>query len=53
MLLNGAVAAQFDPGGELNSAITFAIEDGRIARIYTIRNPHKLERLDEVAQLSR
>ena len=51
--LNGAVAARIDPAGELNTAVTFVVEDGRIARIYAIRNPHKLERLDQVAELRR
>jgi len=53
VLLNGAVAARIDPSGELDTAITFVVENGRIARIYAIRNPHKLERLDKVAQLRR
>ena len=29
------------------------IEDGRITRMYAMRNPHKLGRLDEVAELRR
>jgi RNA polymerase sigma-70 factor (TIGR02957 family) len=53
LLINGAVAARIDPGGEFNTALTFVVEDGRIARIYVIRNPHKLGRLDEVAELRR
>ena len=53
LLLNGAVAARIDPAGELDTAIAFVVEDGRIARIYAIRNPHKLGRLDEVAELQR
>ncbi len=53
LLLNGTVAARIDPAGELDTAVAFAVEDGRIARIYAIRNPHKLERLDEVAELRR
>jgi ketosteroid isomerase-like protein len=53
MLINGAVAARIDPAGELNTALTFVVEDGRIARIYVIRNPHKLGRLKEVAELRR
>jgi RNA polymerase sigma-70 factor (ECF subfamily) len=53
VLLNGAVAARLDPSGELNTAVTFVVENGRIARIYAIRNPHKLERLDKVAELRR
>jgi RNA polymerase sigma-70 factor (ECF subfamily) len=53
LLLNGAVAARIDPAGRLNTAVTFVVEDGRIARIYAIRNPHKLGRLDKAAQLRR
>jgi RNA polymerase sigma-70 factor (ECF subfamily) len=53
LLINGAVAARIDPAGKFNTALTFVVEDGRIARIYVIRNPHKLGRLDEVAELRR
>jgi RNA polymerase sigma-70 factor (TIGR02957 family) len=52
-LVNGAVAARIDPGGEFDTAITFVVEDGRISRMYAMRNPHKLGRLDEVAELRR
>ena len=52
-LINGAVAARIDPGGEFDTAITFVVEDGRISRVYAIRNPQKLGRLDEVADLRR
>jgi RNA polymerase sigma-70 factor (ECF subfamily) len=31
--------------GALESAMTFEIEDGRIARIYVQRNPEKLRRI--------
>jgi RNA polymerase sigma-70 factor (ECF subfamily) len=53
LLVNGTVAARIDPGGELETAITFVVEDGRITRMYAMRNPHKLGRLDEVADLRR
>jgi RNA polymerase sigma-70 factor (TIGR02957 family) len=53
LLLNGAVAAGIDPAGELSTAVTFVFEGGRIARIYAIRNPHKLGRLEQVAELRR
>jgi RNA polymerase sigma-70 factor (TIGR02957 family) len=53
LLLNGAVAAWIDPAGELNTAVSFVFEGGRIARIYAIRNPHKLGRLEHVAELRR
>jgi len=51
--LNGAPAGRIDLAGALDTAVTFMVEDGRIARIYAIRNPHKLARLDEEATLSR
>jgi RNA polymerase sigma-70 factor (ECF subfamily) len=51
--LNGAPAGRIDLAGEPNTAVTFVVEDGRIARIYAIRNPHKLGRLEEVAELRR
>ena len=53
LLLNGAVAARIDPAGEFNAVVTFVVEDGRIARIYAICNPHKLGRLEKVAELRR
>ncbi|NEK57898.1 RNA polymerase sigma-70 factor [Geodermatophilus sabuli] len=52
-LVNGAVAARIDAGGEFDTAITFVVEDGRITRLYAMRNPHKLGRLDQVAELRR
>jgi RNA polymerase sigma-70 factor (TIGR02957 family) len=52
-LVNGAVAARIDPGGEFDTALTFVVEDGRISRLYAMRNPHKLGRLDTVAELRR
>ena len=33
--------------------MSLVVEDGRITRIYAIRNPHKLGRLDTVAELRR
>jgi RNA polymerase sigma-70 factor (TIGR02957 family) len=53
LLVNGAVAARIDPAGEYDTAVTFTVEDGRITRIYAVRNPHKLKRLDEVVELRR
>jgi RNA polymerase sigma-70 factor (ECF subfamily) len=51
--LNGGIAARIDPGGANDTAVSFVIEDGLITQIYAIRNPHKLERLVEVAELRR
>jgi hypothetical protein len=33
--------------------VTFAVEHGRICRIYSIANPHKLGRLEKVTDLRR
>ncbi|WP_346621911.1 RNA polymerase sigma-70 factor [Blastococcus montanus] len=52
-LVNGAVGARIDPGGQSDTAITFLVEDGRISRLYAVRNPQKLGRLDTVAELRR
>ncbi|UJA20967.1 RNA polymerase sigma-70 factor [Thermoleophilia bacterium SCSIO 60948] len=51
--LNGATAALLDIEGDFRTAINFAVEDGRITRILTVRNPEKLARIDEVAELRR
>src|SRR5215203_809854 len=51
--LNGAPAVRIDLAGEIDTAVTFVVEDGRIARIYAIRNPHKLGWLEKVAELRR
>jgi RNA polymerase sigma-70 factor (ECF subfamily) len=53
LLVNGAVGARIDPAGELETALTVVVEDGRITRMYAMRNPHKLGRLDDVAELRR
>jgi DNA-directed RNA polymerase specialized sigma24 family protein len=53
LLINGSVAVRIDPDGEFNTALTFAFEDGRISRIYAMRDPHRLERLHQVAELRR
>ena len=39
--LNGMPGARIDVGGEA-TAVSLVVEDGRITRIYAIRNPHKL-----------
>ena len=50
--LNGAPAARIEFEGDV-TAVSLLIEDGRITRIYAMRNPHKLTRLGAEAQLSR
>ncbi len=51
--LNGAVGLRIDPGGEFDAAISFVVEAGRIVRIDAVRNPEKLGRLEEAAELRR
>jgi RNA polymerase sigma-70 factor (TIGR02957 family) len=50
--LNGAPAGRLEIDGQM-AAVSLVIEDGRVTRIYTIANPHKLTRLDEPAELAR
>ncbi len=51
--LNGSLAARIALDGEVKGAIHLVVEDGRISRIYAIFNPHKLTRLDAMAELTR
>src|SRR5687768_6216246 len=51
--LNGAPGIRLDIGGALDTAVSISVENGRITRIYAIRNPHKLARLDGIAALAR
>jgi RNA polymerase sigma-70 factor (TIGR02957 family) len=54
VLLNGAPGAKIvglDDG--YDTAITFVVEERRISRIYAVRNPIKLSRIDAEAELSR
>ena len=50
--LNGAPAGRIETDGEL-TAVSLLVENGRITRIYAMRNPTKLARLDEPVQLTR
>ncbi|MGW1030239.1 RNA polymerase sigma-70 factor [Streptomyces sp. NPDC002577] len=50
--LNGAPAGRIEIDGE-PSAVSLVVENGRITRIYVVRNPRKLTRLDEPAELAR
>jgi RNA polymerase sigma-70 factor (ECF subfamily) len=51
--LNGSPGGRIEIAGALDTAVSLSVEDGRITRIYAIRNPHKLARLDGVAALTR
>ncbi|MEU2288549.1 RNA polymerase sigma-70 factor [Streptomyces sp. NPDC013178] len=50
--LNGAPAGRVEIDGE-PSAVNLVVENGRVTRIYVVRNPQKLTRLDEPAELAR
>jgi RNA polymerase sigma-70 factor (ECF subfamily) len=50
--LNGAPAGRIEVAGE-PSAVSLVVEDGRVARVYLFRNPLKLARLDQPADLAR
>jgi RNA polymerase sigma-70 factor (TIGR02957 family) len=50
--LNGAPAGRIEVAGEL-AAVSLVVEDGRVTRVYLVRNPQKLTRLDEPADLAR
>jgi RNA polymerase sigma-70 factor (TIGR02957 family) len=51
--INGSPAARIDIGDQLAAAVSLAVENGRITRIYAVSNPHKLARLDGVAAITR
>jgi hypothetical protein len=51
--VNGAPAGRIEFDGELIAAVSLVVENGRVTRIYAIRNPRKLTRLDETAELAR
>ena len=50
--LNGMPGARFNVAGD-DTAVSLVIENELITRIYAIRNPNKLGRLEEVAELRR
>jgi RNA polymerase sigma-70 factor (TIGR02957 family) len=51
--LNGSPGGTIEIGGEVIAAVSLSVENGRITRIYSIQNPHKLARLDVVSALTR
>ncbi|MET9388590.1 RNA polymerase sigma-70 factor [Streptomyces sp. NPDC002928] len=50
--LNGAPAGRIEIDGE-PSAVSLVVEDGRVTRIYVVRNPQKLTQLDQPTELAR
>jgi RNA polymerase sigma-70 factor (ECF subfamily) len=53
MLLNGAPGARLLLDGHVDTVVGFAFENGRISRIFTVRNPAKLGRIAEETALAR
>jgi RNA polymerase sigma-70 factor (ECF subfamily) len=53
VVLNGAPALRIDLQGAADTAVSLVVQDGRISRIYAVRNPQKLARLDSETPLTR
>jgi RNA polymerase sigma-70 factor (TIGR02957 family) len=53
VLLNGAAAVRIDLEGAADTAVSLTVEGGRITRIYAVRNPHKLARLEAETRITR
>jgi RNA polymerase sigma-70 factor (ECF subfamily) len=51
--LNGAPAGRIEFDGELGTAVSLVVEAGWVTRIYLMRNPQKLTRLDQLAEIAR
>ena len=51
--LNGATGGRVMLNGELDTVISFVVDNGRISRIYAVHNPHKLGRLDREVAIAR
>jgi RNA polymerase sigma-70 factor (ECF subfamily) len=51
--LNGALAGRIEIDGELATALSLVVENGQVTRVYLVRNPRKLTRLDKPAGLAR
>ncbi|SOD73047.1 RNA polymerase sigma-70 factor [Jatrophihabitans sp. GAS493] len=53
LLLNGAPGARVLLDGTVDTVIGFEFQLGRISRVYAMRNPEKLHRMNELTRLSR
>ncbi|WP_107705126.1 RNA polymerase sigma-70 factor [Nocardioides allogilvus] len=51
--VNGWPALLVRQDGEVDSVMTMRVEEGLVSGIYTVRNPEKLSRILEVAEVSR
>ena len=50
--LNGAPGGRIEVAGE-PAAVSLAVENGRVTRVFLVRNPRKLTRLDEPTEVAR
>jgi RNA polymerase sigma-70 factor (TIGR02957 family) len=50
--LNGALGGRIEVAGE-PAVVSLVVADGRVTRVYLVRNPRKLTRLDEPTDLAR
>jgi RNA polymerase sigma-70 factor, ECF subfamily len=53
VMINGAPGVRVLLDGIIDTVLGFAFEDGRISRIFAVRNPDKLHRLSDETPLSR
>ncbi|MPZ99926.1 MAG: hypothetical protein GEU80_11455 [Dehalococcoidia bacterium] len=51
--INGAPALLVESPGEAATVVTATTVEGRVTRIYVMRNPHKLARIADETALSR
>ena len=51
--INGSPGCRIDIDGELTTAVSISVQDGRITHMFAVLNPHKLAGLDGVAALTR
>jgi RNA polymerase sigma-70 factor (TIGR02957 family) len=53
VLLNGSPGGRVLLDGAVDTVLGFAFDDGRITRVFAVRNPDKLQRLGEATALTR
>ena len=50
---NGWPGVRIEIGGHVDTAVSLCVEDGRVTRIFAVRNPNKLAHLNSVSPLAR
>jgi RNA polymerase sigma-70 factor (ECF subfamily) len=53
VLINGGLGFRLETDGVLDTVATVRIDDGKVTGLYFVRNPHKLDHVDEEIRLSR